>query len=327
MARILHRFLPAAETDIEIETGSADELSYTAASMQGWRKNQEDRYICLPNFYENSCYFGVFDGHGGFVVAEFLKRRLHVEIKYFLRDGQDTETALHSGFLTCDSSMRTPETIDELNSIIEEHFGSSSDDDDDEDSSSSDSDEEIRQPAFACGSTATVAIIENNTIYVANVGDSRCVLSRDRIAIDLSKDHRPDDLEERIRITNAGGTVSQDGRINGSLNLSRGFGDFRFKSTCDTTQQMLSVEPFIKSIAIEENDEFLIIASDGIWNSMGSQDVVDFVTERFQDEECDLEEICKNIFHLNLSPNPIKEGTGCDNMTAIIVMLNNAENL
>lgn len=69
-----------------------------------------------------------------------------------------------------------------------------------------------------------MAIVKGNEVIVANIGDSRCVLSRDGEAVDLSVDHKPEDEEELQRIEEAGGKVTQDGRVNGGLNLSRAFG-------------------------------------------------------------------------------------------------------
>ena len=58
------------------------------------------------------------------------------------------------------------------------------------------------------GSTAIVALIANDHIYVANAGDSRCVLSSDRKAVELSKDHKPGDrLDEKQRIEALGGKI------------------------------------------------------------------------------------------------------------------------
>lgn len=56
-------------------------------------------------------------------------------------------------------------------------------------------------------------------MIVANVGDSRAVLCRDGKAIDLSTDHKPEDTVERTRIEKAGGTVGEDGRVNGGKNI------------------------------------------------------------------------------------------------------------
>lgn len=69
-----------------------------------------------------------------------------------------------------------------------------------------------------------MALIRENQLTVANVGDSRCVLCRGKTAVDMSKDHKPEDQIELDRITKAGGKITHDGRVNGGLNLSRAIG-------------------------------------------------------------------------------------------------------
>lgn len=64
-----------------------------------------------------------------------------------------------------------------------------------------------------------------NKLYVANAGDSRCVVSVNGKACDMSEDHKPEDEPELKRILAAGGRVSNDGRVNGGLNLSRALGN------------------------------------------------------------------------------------------------------
>ena len=69
-----------------------------------------------------------------------------------------------------------------------------------------------------------VALLRGKDLYVANAGDSRCVVSREGKAVDMSVDHKPEDDLERNRIEKAGGRVTADGRVNGGLNLSRAIG-------------------------------------------------------------------------------------------------------
>jgi len=69
-----------------------------------------------------------------------------------------------------------------------------------------------------------VALLRDNQLFVANAGDSRCVLCRDGQAVNMSDDHKPEDPDEQERIVNAGGRVTCDGRVNGGLNLSRAIG-------------------------------------------------------------------------------------------------------
>lgn len=82
----------------------------------------------------------------------------------------------------------------------------------------------IFQPGSDSGSTAVLAMIKNKKLYVANAGDSRCILSRGGKAIDMSVDHKPEDEVEKNRIEAAGGKVTEEGRVNGGLNLSRAIG-------------------------------------------------------------------------------------------------------
>lgn len=82
-----------------------------------------------------------------------------------------------------------------------------------------------QQPGNDSGSTAVVALLVGHQLYVANAGDSRCVVGRnDGQAVEMSFDHKPEDDPERKRIEAAGGRVSMDGRVNGGLNLSRAIG-------------------------------------------------------------------------------------------------------
>lgn len=74
------------------------------------------------------------------------------------------------------------------------------------------------------GCTAVVALLVKNKLYVANAGDSRCVVSIGGKAHDMSKDHKPNDKSELKRILAAGGRISSDGRINHGLNMSRALG-------------------------------------------------------------------------------------------------------
>ena len=74
------------------------------------------------------------------------------------------------------------------------------------------------------GCTACVVLMKNQTLYVANAGDSRTVLAKKGKAVELTVDHKPELESELKRITKAGGSVV-DGRVDGNLNLSRAFGD------------------------------------------------------------------------------------------------------
>merc|ERR1712141_818550 len=218
------------------------------------------------------------------------------------------------------SSDDTPDTDEE------------EDDDDDGELIGGDFNEE---PGNDSGCTAVVALLVGQELFVANAGDSRCVVCRDGKAIEMSFDHKPEDDPERDRITKAGGRVTPDGRVNGGLNLSRAIGDHAYKTNKNLplSEQMISPVPDVKRLTINpKTDSFISLACDGIWNSLNSQEVVDFINERLnnndqKDEKSDpmdtdrLTKVLGELFDHCLAPDTMGDGTGCDNMTAVIAKL------
>ncbi|KAF6207040.1 hypothetical protein GE061_018278 [Apolygus lucorum] len=202
-------------------------------------------------------------------------------------------------------------------------------DEDEEDEDEEDGSEFIdmkagpEEPGMDSGCTAVVALITKDKLFVANAGDSRAVLSRNGTAVDLSVDHKPEDAVELKRIQNAGGKVTNDGRVNGGLNLSRALGDHFYKRSADldAREQMITALPDVVVENLDRStDEFIVLACDGIWNSMSSQEVVDFVRPLVQKGET-LSSICEKLFESCLAPDTLGDGTGCDNMTCVIVKL------
>ncbi|KAI1721516.1 protein phosphatase 2C domain-containing protein [Ditylenchus destructor] len=211
----------------------------------------------------------------------------------------------------------------------EDYQASAEDDDAVEEESEDDEDKEMEdfngaignKPGYDSGATACVALLFENKVIVANVGDSRAVLCRDGHATELSVDHKPEDISEKERIEKAGGCVSEDGRVNGGLNLSRALGDHFYKRNADIPMedQMITAVPDILEIELTDKDTWLIVACDGIWNSMSSQEVVDFVNERRDSKSLKVigAELCDHC----CAPDTSGDGTGCDNMTVQLIEL------
>lgn len=86
------------------------------------------------------------------------------------------------------------------------------------------------------GSTAIVCLMTKEIIYIACVGDSRCIVSTNNVIKNLSIEHSPDLPEERRRIEGAGGRVKNH-RVNGLLGMSRSLGDFQFKAKKNRSRQ------------------------------------------------------------------------------------------
>ncbi|CAJ1048881.1 protein phosphatase 1G [Xyrichtys novacula] len=183
------------------------------------------------------------------------------------------------------------------------------------------------EPGSDSGTTAVVALIRGKQLIVANAGDSRCVVSERGKAVDMSYDHKPEDEVELARIKNAGGKVTMDGRVNGGLNLSRAIGDHFYKrnKALPPEEQMISAMPDVKVLTLNEDHDFMVIACDGIWNVLSSQEVVDFISERIKPDQSGkvkaLSSIVEELLDHCLAPDTSGDGTGCDNMTCIIITL------
>lgn len=223
-----------------------------------------------------------------------------------------------------------PESDEDDTEDVDEDESDDEEDEDEKEEEDEDSDYEIvtDKPGADSGCTAVVAILKGNDLYVANAGDSRCVLCRNGKVVELSQDHKPEDAPEMQRIMKAGGKVTNDGRVNGGLNLSRALGDHMYKQNIvlPPQEQMISALPDVRHITLDpEKDEFMVLACDGIWNFMTSDRVVDFVRARLPQNYDNISKICEELFDYCLAPNTLGDGTGCDNMTAVIVKFKFAE--
>lgn len=113
------------------------------------------------------------------------------------------------------------------------------------------------------GSTACMCLIRqefgHRVIYVANVGDTRAVLSKNGLAERMSQDHKASDSSEVERIKSGGGIVIE-GRVGGSLAVTRAFGDHSLK------RDGVTAKPFINKHILRPFDKCLVIATDGVWD-------------------------------------------------------------
>jgi len=253
---------PIVEKETEVGEDSKVGLSYGLSAMQGWRSQMEDDHIQIPSIPEHPelSLFGVFDGHGGSMVA-------HHTAKHF------PEHLLKTKQLSTD--WNSPDFVAKAQAGFESALMSL--------------DEEIRTLHVVesgqdqSGSTSVMTLLSPNHIICANTGDSRAVLSRGREAIPLSHDHKPYNQEEKQRIEAAGSHVKFN-RVNGDLAVSRALGDFAYKrcSTVTAANQAVTAFPEMITEKRTSDDDFIVLACDGIWDVMSSQDVVDKVREMMQ---------------------------------------------
>ncbi|CAL9046698.1 unnamed protein product [Musa banksii] len=248
-------------------------LSYGYSSFRGRRASMEDCCdVKISNINEQSVsLFGIFDGHGGSRAAEYLKDHLFENLMKHPLFMTDTKLAISETYLKTDSDFLEAERI-----------------------------------AFRDdGSTASTAIFIGNQLYVANVGDSRVVMSKAGEAIALSDDHKPNRSDERNRIENAGGFVMWAGtwRVGGVLAMSRAFGNRHLK-------QYVVAEPEIQEEEVDQELELLVLASDGLWDVVTNEDAVSIA--RMEEEP--------EAAARKLTATAFSRGSA-DNITCIVVRL------
>ncbi|CAL9038828.1 probable protein phosphatase 2C 62 [Musa acuminata AAA Group] len=184
--------------------------------------------------------FAIFDGHLGHDVADYLRSHLFENI------------------------LKEPEIWSDIESAIRKAYDRT--------------DQKILEKAAELGrggSTAVTAIlIDGVKLVVANIGDSRAVISKNGVARQLSVDHEPS-TEQRL-IEEKGGFVSNIPgdvpRVDGQLAVARAFGDCSLKAH-------LSSEPDVADDVIDDDTESLILASDGLWKVMSNEEAVDLIKD------------------------------------------------
>ncbi|KAK3016060.1 hypothetical protein RJ639_007547 [Escallonia herrerae] len=235
-------------------------VSHGTMSVIGRRRAMEDAMTVEPEIAEGEfSFFAVYDGHGGSRVSDACRVRLHhllgKEIEsYRGGGGTDWEKVMMACFAEMD---------EEVKGLSDGEFGR-------EESSLSSS-------VKTAGSTAVVVVVAKEEVVVANCGDSRAVLCRNVGAVPLSRDHKPDRPDEKERVETAGGRViNWNGcRVSGVLATSRSIGDQYLKP-------YVISEPEVTVNKRTRSDNFLIIASDGLWDVV-SNDVACQVVKRCLD--------------------------------------------
>lgn len=242
------------------ETGY--ELSYRVGVAENknakFRRTMEDVHTYVKNFASRLDwgYFAVFDGHAGTEASKWCGSYLHTIVEQLLLEDEtrDVRDVLNSSFISIDR---------EINTNLK---GNS-------------------------GCTAAVCVLRwelpdgvniheqhdidlrhhRRKLYTANVGDSRIVLYRNGSSIRLTYDHKASDALEMERVEKAGGLIMKS-RVNGMLAVTRSLGDKFFDS-------LVIGNPFTTSVEITDQDQFLILACDGLWDVIDDQEACEMIKE------------------------------------------------
>eukprot|EP00252_Welwitschia_mirabilis_P012958 TRINITY_DN2861_c0_g1_i1.p1 TRINITY_DN2861_c0_g1~~TRINITY_DN2861_c0_g1_i1.p1 ORF type:complete len:485 (+),score=117.17 TRINITY_DN2861_c0_g1_i1:163-1617(+) len=230
-----------AEKVVFEENSSFDGGFYGCFSKKGRRKQVMEDTFCVKTSSEDhqQGFFGVFDGHGGRKAADFASKKLGKKILEAIAIGNGDRSQI-------------------VQAVRDGYLAT---------------DREFLEMGVNSGTCAVTALIKDGSLAVANVGDCRAVLSRNGNADAVTSDHKAGGEAERNRIEKLGGFVDFHGgawRVQGTLAVSRSIGDSHLK-------EWVSAEPDIKELQIQPDCEFLILASDGLWEKVSNQEAVDIV--------------------------------------------------
>lgn len=290
--------------DKEHHSGEDVLTAFGLCAMQGWRMSMEDSHIVEPNVMsvkdkDHIAFYTIFDGHGGAGVAQFAGEKVASILKQqkSFQDGNLSQALIDTFLATDEELLKDP-------ILKNDHSG--------------------------CTATSILISQLQKLLVCGNSGDSRTVLSTGGIAKAMSYDHKPTLASEKSRIIAADGFVEMD-RVNGNLALSRAIGDFEFKSndTLGPYEQIVTCVPDIIEHKLNyDNDEFIILACDGIWDCLTSQECVDLIHYGIKKGDMTLNEISSRIIDVCCSPTTEGTGIGCDNMSiTIVALLKEGENI
>ena len=268
------------KTTIKISSGSN--------SIAGRRFRNEDTFIEFPNIMKDISLFAVFDGHGGSDTAEYLQKHFgEILITFF------NTYPIPVADLIANPKEHSEDIEDELRDVFKAM------------------DEVILKKNFNSGSTAVIALVIKNIVYLAWIGDSRGIVVRNGKVVLSTEDHKPNLPREEARIKAAGGHIfslptfmgTEIWRVAGALGLatSRSFGDAPDKELIISTPDIVSTE-------LQPGDT-IVLACDGIWDVLSNERVAAIVT----DNPLHLKDVASNINKMAY------DADSQDNLTALVI--------
>ncbi|XP_062218850.1 protein phosphatase 2C and cyclic nucleotide-binding/kinase domain-containing protein isoform X2 [Phragmites australis] len=318
LSRVSSQFLPPdSSRKVRVPLGNYD-LRYSYLSQRGYypesldKPNQDSFCIHTPfGTSPDDHFFGVFDGHGeyGAQCSQFVKRRLCENLLRDSRFRTDAVLALHSAFVATNSQLHADNLDDSMS-----------------------------------GTTAITILVRGKTMYIANTGDSRAVIAEKRgddiVAVDLSIDQTPYRSDELERVKECGARVLTLDQIEGLKNsdvqcwgteesddgdpprlwVQNGMypGTAFTRSIGDSVAESIGViaDPEIFVLDLNSSHPFLVLASDGVFEFLSSQTVVDMIS-KYKDPRDACAEIVAESYRLWLQYE-----TRTDDITIIVVHIN-----
>jgi serine/threonine protein phosphatase PrpC len=256
-------------------------LKVGSSADRGGCAHMEDATIVHAPAGKGFAFCGVFDGHGGTHAALFCREHLHFNVMASPAFGRgDAVTALREGFCKTEAAL----LHEQMSANTTGGGGGGGGGGDGGGSSAGGGGDaagcdggragagsmSTSRPS-CCGSTALLLLLAADSMYLAWLGDCRAVLCRAGRALELTVDHSLVDPNERARALADGGHV-EGNRLGGFLEVARALGDF--DGLQGRKPAGLSAQPDVIAQPLDDEDEFLILGSDGLWGVVEPQDAV-----------------------------------------------------
>ncbi|CAL9707686.1 unnamed protein product [Knipowitschia caucasica] len=262
----------------------------SAHAIRNTRRKMEDKHVVLPHFSQlfgltdgvQRSYLAVFDGHGGLDAAAFASAQLHVSLSRQTELNSDPEVAFKQAFSQTDAMLQ----------------------------------EKAQRERLRSGSTGVAALIQGQRLLVAWLGDSQALLVRNGKEEEIMDPHKPDREDERQRVEDLGGCVTFRGcwRVNGTYAVSRAFGDFDQKPYVSSEADCASVE-------LRGDEDYLLLACDGFFDSVQPSAVPELVLEALRSPGEGAEKQEPGLAVAQALVSQAKEAGSSDNITVLVMFL------
>ena len=321
---------------------SVNRFDYGISEAIGARPTMEDRTVVIQSlllepshgYYKGepkeeleelamTTFAAVFDGHGGDECSNYLVDALPRQVRAALLAER---VALRTAIEQSEANGRSEQPEDAASELIRRILKAAY--------LRTDRDFISPKNSPQSGSTAATVIMFGRRLFAANVGDSRVVLCRaGGQCVELTSDHKPNRPDEAARVRAAGGFILNK-RVMGELAITRAFGDKSFKmgikammeddaedvtasnEVKDLTAPLVSAEPEIASMIMSHNDEFLLLACDGLFDVFRSQDAVALARQELIAHRGEPAEVARI-----LSDQAIRVRRSRDNVSILIIVL------
>ena len=220
-----------------------------------WKTSMEDRYAFKDCFCNDpqSGFFAIYDGYSGSMAADKCARFLGEILEHKVEGIYHANTKREN--VNSEVSDAFVDAFAEMDKVL--LYGI---------------EEQSRNRWSGC--SALTCLLRGNTLYVANAGNIRAVLCRGDGSIErLSNNHSPRDKKERRRVLRAKGDICQSDKtalVNGVVQSTRGLGNH---GDANLKSSVIRV-PVVNCLTLEESDQFLILATNGVWEVFSEEEVI-----------------------------------------------------